>query len=610
MRVVLLFCVLFISAAAWAQSASVGTVTQLQGRGSVTREAGTLVLALNTPVFSDDIVETAIDGKVLITFIDGTKLTLGPSAEIVIDEFVFNPAGGANNAALRVTSGAMRLVAGAVERVGGPQAVTVATPVGSIGIRGTDFFVEMEDGTHLAVALFSGYEVAVTNAGGETILRPGEGTDIWAGAAPSQALTWGTERVNRALGLVTITPASRPFYYAQPVAPADTAQSALVFGTFKFDARLRYEFVDQDSRPQTANATTLRLRAGYETLAYKGFFAGIEGEITRDLSSRRSDGVRNTPTLPVIPDPDSEVLNRAYVGWTMPLANGSVDDGLAGTRVVLGRQRIMYDNERWIGPSSFRQNDQTVDALSVEARPLANLGVRYAYLDRINRVLGNNPNGHWGSDSHLLSVATNATPFGITTAYAYLLDLAPGPRMSSATYGVRYDGFVQPNEDFAYGVEAELARQTDYARNPNSYAVTYALLRPMVRWYDITLAAGWEHLGGNGVDAVQTPLATLHRHNGWADVFLTTPADGLSDRHVRLMAEMPDAGFIVNPRLDLRYHDFRAARGGVHYGSEFDADLNFSVLSRATLGVRFAQYDAKTFESDTTKVWLYLEFQY
>lgn len=241
MRVLLLLCVLLTGAQAWAQAAGVGAITQIQGAASVTRGTGTQTLTAGAGVFSDDILETAADGKLLVTFSDGSKLTLGPNAEVVIDEFVYSPAGGTNTAALRVTAGAMRLVAGAVERVGGAQAVTVATPVGSIGIRGTDFFVEMEDGTHLAVALFSGFEVAVTNAAGETVLRPGEGTDVWADAAPSQALTWGTERVNRALALVTITPDRRPFYYAQPMAPADTVQSALIAGTFKLDTRLRYE---------------------------------------------------------------------------------------------------------------------------------------------------------------------------------------------------------------------------------------------------------------------------------------------------------------------------------------------------------------------------------
>lgn len=161
--------------------------------------------------------------------------------------------------------------------------------------------------------------------------------------------------------------------------------------------------MEQDSRAQSAHAPTFRLRAGYETASFDGFFGGIEGEITREIGGgRRSDGVRNVATLPVIPDPESEVLNRLYVGWTMP-----DEDGMSRARAVLGRQRIAYDNERWVGPGSFRQNDQTFDAFTAEGQPLPGVSVRYAYLDRVNRVLGNNPNGHWGSDSHLFSATVH-----------------------------------------------------------------------------------------------------------------------------------------------------------------------------------------------------------
>lgn len=302
-------------------------------------------------------------------------------------------------------------------------------------------------------------------------------------------MTWGTDRVNRALALVTVSPLDqRPLYYAQPVAPELTLQSALIEGKFKIDARYRSEFVEQDNRAQKAHASTLRVRAGYETAAYNGFFAGVEGEITRGIfSNRRSDGVTNIPALPVIPDPDSEVLNRAYVGWTRVDA-----DGMSGARAVLGRQRIAYDNERWVGPVAFRQNDQTFDAMTAEGQIVPGVNARYAYLNRVNRVLGNNPNGHWGNDSHLISVATNKTPYGITTAYAYLLDLKPVARMSSATFGVRYDALVQYRDDLAFGLEAEIARQSDYAGNPNNYGVTYTLLRPMVKWNDDTLLSiGW-----------------------------------------------------------------------------------------------------------------------
>lgn len=280
-----------LAGAASAQNASVGTVTQLQGSATVTQgTAPARGLKNGDPVFKDDLFETGPGAKLLITLTDATKLTLGADAEVVIDAFVYNPNGGANTAALRVTAGAMRLVAGALEKAGGPQAIQVATPVATIGIRGTDFFVE-QDGGHLSVALFSGYRVAVTNAAGETLLRPGEGTDIWGpdiktAGAPTQALTWAPERVNRALGLVTLARATeRTLPYAQPVAAADDVGTALIQGKFKIDGRYRYEYVDQASRPQTATASTLRLRVAYETQSWNGFFAGVGGEIALNIST-------------------------------------------------------------------------------------------------------------------------------------------------------------------------------------------------------------------------------------------------------------------------------------------------------------------------------------
>ncbi len=589
---------------AFAQVQSAGTVRDLQGIVNLTRATATQPLRSGAAILSDDIVETGNGGKVLIVFADGTTLSLGPNSEVLIDEFVYNPAGGANNAALKVTAGAMRLVAGAIERVGGTKAVTVSTAVATIGIRGTDFFVEVVN-DHLSVALFSGHEVIVSNDDGTTTLRPGEGTDVWPSKAPSQAITWGADRVNRALGLVTVAGIDRrPLPYARPVATEESLGAALIGGKFKLDTRLRYEFVDHASQPQTAYALTGRIRLGYETLSWNGLFAGVEGEVTHHIANRRSDGVINTPALPVIADPDSELLNQAYVGWMQPS-----QDGMAGTRLVVGRQRIAYENERWVGPGSFRQNDQTFDAAMIDARILPELSVRYAYVDRVNRILGNNPNGRWDSASHFVGVSTTVVPFGVTTAYAYLLNLAPVPQFSSATYGVRYDALLD-NGAVAYGLEAEVARQSDYAANPRSYTQTYALVRPSLRWNHSTLFAGWENLGGNGVAAVQTPLATLHRHNGWADVFTVTPANGLRDLHVRFLQELPDLGPMKTPKLDLRFHDFAATNGAAHYGTEFDVDLNATVLGRLTTGVRFASYNAKSFDSDTKKVWLYVEFQY
>lgn len=585
-------------------AAAVGAVSALQGAAAAVRATARDALARGDSVYMDDILETGPGGKLRVTFADDTELTLGPGADVVIDEFVYAPEARTARAALRVTAGAARVLAGAVERLGGQGALSITTPVATIGIRGTDVFLEL-DGDHLQVALFSGYEVNVTNAAGTTVLRPGEGTDIWGTAAPTPGIPWGPDRVNRALAQVTpIAPAARAFAYARPVANEDSLLDALTRGDVTVDARLRYEHATQAAASLPASALTARLRVGYETAAWRGAFAGIEGEVTRALGGRHSDGAVTRAGRPVIPDPDSEVLNQLYAGWSM-----AGRGGMAAVRAVVGRQRILYDNERWIGPAAFRQNDQTFDAVTVEARPAPHVALRYAYLDGVNRVLGNTPNGHWRSDSHAVGATTDIVPYGLLTGYAYLVDLHPVPHLSSATYGVRYDTTATGGEAM-FGLEAELARQTDYRGNTPGFALTYALVRPSLHWRDTTLSAGVEWLEGDGTRAVQTPLATLHRHNGMADVFNTTPPSGLRDIHVRYLQELPDLGFVKNPRFDLRLHHFTSDGGAITYGTEYNADAAFSVKGYATLGVRWARYEAKRFASDTTKLWVYVETRF
>ena len=85
---------------------------------------------------------------------------------------------------------------------------------------------------------------------------------------------------------------------------------------------------------------------------------------------------------------------------------------------------------------------------------------------------------------------------------------------------------------------AEYAHQQDYADNPLEFSHAYWLVEPAYTWHDTTLRAGIEHLGGSGRHALQTPLATLHPFNGWADKFANaTPPGGLEDRYASLVAK-------------------------------------------------------------------------
>ncbi len=96
---------------------------------------------------------------------------------------------------------------------------------------------------------------------------------------------------------------------------------------------------------------------------------------------------------------------------------------------------------------------------------------------------------------------------------------------STATYGLRWTG-TQPQGELIRGWTAKLARQRDHADNPLAFSRSCWLLEASLQTHGITYKLSREHLGGNGRHALQTPLATLHAFNGWADKFLVTLARG------------------------------------------------------------------------------------
>ena len=155
-----------------------------------------------------------------------------------------------------------------------------------------------------------------------------------------------------------------------------------------------------------------------------------------------------------------------------------------------------------------------------------------------------------------------------------------------------------------FGWALDAARQQAYAGNPLSFSHAYWLAEPTFAAHGITYRVGWEHLGGDGAHALQTPLATLHAFNGWADKFTVTPAGGVEDRYL-------GAGGILagNTRRtwNLAWHDFRADTGG-RYGSEWDLSLGFPVHGPVTGLVKFADYRSDGFARDTQKLWLQLEW--
>lgn len=157
-------------------------------------------------------------------------------------------------------------------------------------------------------------------------------------------------------------------------------------------------------------------------------------------------------------------------------------------------------------------------------------------------------------------------------------------------------------------LRASYARQSDHGDNPFDYAADYWSFEGGTRLAGFDLAAGWE-LGSDHGRAVQTPMATLHKFNGWADLFLTTPPAGLEDAYVTIGRKFEQVKLVRGLNATIAFHQFDSAAGDVEYGTEWDASLGFR-LGKASMLLKYADYDSKDFGTDTRKLWLQAEWAF
>lgn len=384
------------------------------------------------------------------------------------------------------------------------------------------------------------------------------------------------------------------------MASAASAQTTGNTGDLIVDARLRYESVTQDGLLD-ADAVTFRTRLGYETPAWRGlrFMGEVEG--VAQLNDEFNDTVNGNTTYAVVADPEAFEVNRLQVSWS----------GSEGRRAVLGRQRIVLNNARFVGNVGFRQNEQTFDALRLEARPFEHAGFTYIYIDNVRRVFGDDsPQGEWESDSHI-GQADIDLPWGKASAYGLLFDFGDdAPSLSSQTYGVRWANEWTAGR-FRPRLTLEAAAQSDYGSNAASFDLGYQHAELSVRRDRWTVAVAGERLEGDGARGFATPLATLHAFQGWADVFLTTPPDGVRDLNASLSyATQP---WLANQPVvfTVRAHDFTDSDGGADFGSELDASVRFSISEHVTFEAKAASFDGEDPRfADRTKFWWAIEYRY
>ena len=131
----------------------IGNVESLQGEVYAIRVDGTRVrLELGDQVFQGDILESGPQGNVGILLADETTFAMGPEGRMVLDEMIYDPATQQGSVSMSVLQGVFTFVSGQVAKTD-PDAMTLDTPVATIGIRGTQVGLDIRDGENLNVHL-------------------------------------------------------------------------------------------------------------------------------------------------------------------------------------------------------------------------------------------------------------------------------------------------------------------------------------------------------------------------------------------------------------------------------------------------------------------------
>lgn len=374
-------------------------------------------------------------------------------------------------------------------------------------------------------------------------------------------------------------------------AAADLGE-AIAGGKTSLGVRYRFEQVDQEPFAKNAIASTARMRMTWTSAPAGPVTLGIETDYLAAFTDSFNSTTNGQTGYPVVPDPEGLDLNQSFVRF----ASGA-------WTATAGRQRIVHGTARMLGNVGFRQNEQTYDALRF-VRAGDALDVDYAYVHNVNRIFGPDDGAQpadWHGDSHILRASIAPGDGHTIVLFSYLLDFANanGPRFSSATHGIEYDVAAGP-----FTAHASIARQTDWGGNPADYDADFFTLQVDFKQDPVTLQLGLQNLGASdGLLGFGTPLATLHKFQGWTDKFLATPRDGVLDRWIAFGTKLGKAN------ATLVWHDFRAERGDAEYGTEAGVSLALPVHDNVTVLFKAARYAAEVHATDTSKYWLTLDWR-
>lgn len=357
--------------------------------------------------------------------------------------------------------------------------------------------------------------------------------------------------------------------------------------------RVRHETAQSDDLARDAEALTIRTALEATFTLPRGFSATLEGEAVSSLVDEHALPEQGGVT-PVILDPGGEEVNQALVAW-----RGS------GSAVTVGRQRLKIGDERLVGSLGFRQNEQTFDAVRATQR-VGRVDVDYAYIGAVRSPLGDRtPRRTRDRTAHSVRLVAPFHAIGTVSVQALLLDaeeedgsVAVDPERDTIAVGLSDNRAVGRTASHIVGYTARYARQWTNGPGGEDMALDYWRGTVEAGTARAGMTMGVEALGGNGTAAFQTPLGTLHKFQGFADVFLRTPDAGVVDVAV--------GGRLTRGPLFLSAaaHRFTAYDGDQVFGRELDVVGMISVTDHVAVEVGIAAFDGKDVFPDQSRAWV------
>jgi opacity protein-like surface antigen len=390
----------------------------------------------------------------------------------------------------------------------------------------------------------------------------------------------------------------------------DNFIEALKTGKTELEFRARHEECKQKDLT-AAHASTLRSEISFTTDNFYDLQAVFGVIDVSSLGKKYNPYISNLTRQEYsrVYDPEGTGLTQAYLAI----------NGIAQTKLIVGRQYITLDNERFIGKDDFRQFPQNFDSITFNTNFIPNIDIFYGFalyvntnnanaraLDALpqNGITPTNSDPYFTSgrrklNTHLININWSAYKYGIIGAYSYFNKDKTLAANSQITSGIRFFSADEKNFKNANYL-VELARQDSKFNNPKSYHSYYWHFIVGRTFEYISGALGWEHLG----KSFTTPLGSLHEFNGLADIFHEqTASKGLNDFYVSINAGTPTVSFELGAHL-FQYPSITNRAIGFEYNA--GSEINFT--PNITLSANYVYFKSKTTDfSSTAKFWIMLK---